>query len=334
MIHFFGNQTNTVFAVQTQSEISAENISKLNWLFGNTHKIEKSVLADFFVGPRAAMITPWSTNAVEITQNMAIEGIIRIEEFQKVDEAFSDFDPMLSQKYSELNQEIYTINIQPEPILEIGDIASFNTKEGLALSKEEVEYLNNLAAKLGRKLTDSEVFGFSQVNSEHCRHKIFNGTFVIDGEEKSSSLFKLIKKTSAENPNDIVSAYKDNVAFVKGPRVQQFAPKSADKPDFYETKDFDSVISLKAETHNFPTTVEPFNGAATGSGGEIRDRLAGGQGSLPLAGTAVYMTSYSRLEKNRPWEDAMNERKWLYQTPMDILIKASNGASDFGNKFG
>ncbi len=340
MIHFFGNESNTVFAVQTQNELSAENISKLNWLFGNTYKIEKSVLADFFVGPRAAMITPWSTNAVEITQNMTIEGIIRIEEFQKVSDAFSDFDPMLSQKYSELNQEIYTINIQPEPILEIEDIASFNAKEGLALSQEEVEYLDNLSKKLGRKLTDSEVFGFSQVNSEHCRHKIFNGTFVIDGEEKPSSLFKLIKKTSSENPNDIVSAYKDNVAFVKGPRVQQFAPKSADKPDFYETKDFDSVISLKAETHNFPTTVEPFNGAATGSGGEIRDRLAGGQGSLPLAGTAVYMTSYSRLQdpfdcaQGRPWEEAMNERKWLYQTPMDILIKASNGASDFGNKFG
>jgi phosphoribosylformylglycinamidine synthase len=124
------------------------------------------------------------------------------------------------------------------------------------------------------------------------------------------------------------------VAFIKGPKAIQFAPKSADKPDFYEEKEFDSVLSLKAETHNFPTTVEPFNGAATGSGGEIRDRLAGGKGSLPLAGTAVYMTSYSRLEENRPWEKAMKERDWLYQTPMDILIKASNGASDFGNKFG
>jgi phosphoribosylformylglycinamidine synthase len=334
MIHFFGNQTKTVFAVQSQNELSAEDISKLNWLFGNAHKIEKSVLTDFFVGPRATMITPWSTNAVEITQNMAIEGIIRIEEFEKTDETTTQFDPMLSQKYNGLDQDIYTINIQPEAILEIDDIAAYNEKEGLSLNPEEVDYLNNLAKKLGRKLTDSEVFGFSQVNSEHCRHKIFNGTFVIDGEEKPSSLFKLIKKTAAENPNDIVSAYKDNVAFVKGPRVQQFAPKTADKPDFYEIKDFDSVISIKAETHNFPTTVEPFNGAATGSGGEIRDRLAGGQGSLPLAGTAVYMTSYSRLEENRPWENGMDERKWLYQTPMDILIKASNGASDFGNKFG
>jgi phosphoribosylformylglycinamidine synthase len=334
MIHFFGNQSNTVFAVQTQNEISSEDINKLNWLFGNAHKIEKSVLSDFFVGPRAAMITPWSTNAVEITQNMGISGIIRIEEFQKVSADFNDFDPMLSQKYSELNQEIYKINIKPEPILDIEDIDGYNKSEGLALSPEEVDYLNNLSTKLGRKLTDSEIFAFSQANSEHCRHKIFNGTFVIDGEEKPTSLFKLIKKTSETNPNDIVSAYKDNVAFVKGPKVTQFAPKSADKPDFYEEKEFESVLSLKAETHNFPTTVEPFNGAATGSGGEIRDRLAGGQGSLPLAGTAVYMTSYSRLAEERPWENGMTERPWLYQTPMDILIKASNGASDFGNKFG
>lgn len=341
MIHFFGNQSNTVFAVQTQKELSAQDLSRLNWLFDSSTENPYTIINNpeasldaFFVGPRAAMITPWSTNAVEITQNMAIEGIIRIEEFQKINANFSDFDPMLSQKYSALHQSIYTTDIQPESILEIEDIAAYNTKEGLSLSTEEVTYLNILSKKLNRKLTDSEIFGFSQVNSEHCRHKIFNGTFVIDGKKKTSSLFKLIKKTSSENPNTIVSAYKDNVAFIKGPIVQQFAPRSADKADFYEVKDFHSVISLKAETHNFPTTVEPFNGAATGSGGEIRDRLAGGQGSLPLAGMAVYMTSYSRLDKNRSWEKGMKERKWLYQTPMDILIKASNGASDFGNKFG
>ncbi len=334
MIHFFGNQSNLVFAVQSQNELSSEDSNKLNWLFGDAHKIEKSVVADFFVGPRAAMITPWSTNAVEITQNMGITGIVRIEEFVKVAADFSNFDPMLFQKYSELHQEIYTINLQPEPILEIENIAAYNKTEGLALSPEEVDYLNKLSAKLERKLTDSEIFAFSQANSEHCRHKIFNGTFIIDGQEKETSLFKLIKKTSETHPNQIVSAYKDNVAFVKGPKVTQFAPKSADKPDFYEEKIFDSVLSLKAETHNFPTTVEPFNGAATGSGGEIRDRLAGGQGSLPLAGTAVYMTSYSRLNEERPWETDMAARPWLYQTPMDILIKASNGASDFGNKFG
>ena len=334
MILFFGNQDRKVFAVQTAKEVSAENISKLNWLFGNQPKINAASIDAFFIGPRAAMITPWSTNAVEISQNMGIEGIIRIEEFIASTKDFFDFDPMISQKFEHLHQDIFTINVTPEKVLEIDNISDYNNKEGLALNDEEVIYLEDLAKKLGRKLTDSEVFGFSQVNSEHCRHKIFNGTFVIDGEEKPVSLFKMIRKTSETNPNDIVSAYKDNVAFVKGPKVEQFAPKSADKPDYYEISAYKSVISLKAETHNFPTTVEPFNGAATGSGGEIRDRLAGGKGSLPLAGTAVYMTSYSRLEENRPWEQKMNERDWLYQTPMDILIKASNGASDFGNKFG
>lgn len=333
MIHFFENPSRKFYTVQVENNLSNEDIQKLNWLFGNAKHINEKTINAKFVGPRATMVTPWSTNAVEITQNMGIAGIIRIEEFVKAEDC-DTFDPMLSQEFETLHQDIFTINIAPEAINYIEDIAKYNQQEGLALNDEEITYLNELSTKLGRKLTDSEVFGFSQVNSEHCRHKIFNGAFIIDGEEQPTSLFKLIRKTSETNPNDIVSAYKDNVAFVKGPKVTQFAPKSADKPDFYAETEFDSVISLKAETHNFPTTVEPFNGAATGSGGEIRDRLAGGQGSLPLAGTAIYMTSYSRLEENRPWEQAMDERAWLYQTPIDILIKASNGASDFGNKFG
>lgn len=334
MIYFFFNNADTVFAVQKNQTLHPTDISKLSWLFAGATLNPETNISGFFIGPRATMVTPWSTNAVEITQNMGIDGIIRIEEFAVVDAGFSGFDPMLFQKYTELSQEIYTIKIKPEAILEITDIAQYNQQEGLSLSEEEVAYLNGLSEKLGRKLTDSEVFGFSQVNSEHCRHKIFNGTFVIDGEEQPISLFKMIRKTSETNPNGIVSAYKDNVAFVKGPVVQQFAPKRPDVPEYYEIKDFESVISLKAETHNFPTTVEPFNGAATGSGGEIRDRLAGGQGSLPLAGTAVYMTALSRLAQDRPWENGVTERKWLYQSPVDILIKASNGASDFGNKFG
>lgn len=334
MIHFFGNQNSKIYAVQATKELSKETIAKLIWLFGNQPKIEQASLDAFFVGPRAAMITPWSTNAVEITQNMGVDGIIRIEEFESCTADFQNYDPMISEKFQGLDQNSFDINIEPEAILEIDDIRAYNKQEGLALSDEEIDYLENVSKKIGRLLTDSEVFGFSQVNSEHCRHKIFNGTFVIDGEEQPTSLFKMIKETSKQNPNDIVSAYKDNVAFIKGPVVEQFAPKRADIPEFYQKKDFESVISLKAETHNFPTTVEPFNGAATGSGGEIRDRLAGGKGSLPLAGTAVYMTSYSRLEEDRPWEQKFEARKWLYQTPMDILIKASNGASDFGNKFG
>jgi phosphoribosylformylglycinamidine synthase len=331
MIIFFKKST-TIFAIQTAKQ-SSENIQKLEWLFGNATHLTEDSLSGFFIGPRKEMVTPWSTNAVEITQNMSVEGIVRIEEYTEVQSKDTKVDPMLQVLYTGLGQDAFTINKQPDPILEISDIKAFDKQEGLSLSDDEIKYLENLAVKLGRKLTDSEVFGFSQINSEHCRHKIFNGIFVIDGVEKDISLFKMIRKTSSAFPNGIVSAYKDNVAFVKGPKAIQFAPKSADKPDTYQEKEFESVISLKAETHNFPTTVEPFNGAATGAGGEIRDRLAGGQGSLPLAGTAVYMTSYSRLEANRPWE-TMEERPWLYQTPMDILIKASNGASDFGNKFG
>ena len=334
MILFFQSPVGNLFAVETTTKLSPVDIEKLVWLFGEASLVEKETIEGFFIGPRREMITPWSTNAVEITQNMGVERIIRIEEFFAVKSKDAKHDPMLSRIYEGIGQDIFTITKTPDPILYIDDIAAYNQQEGLALSEDEIEYLNSVSEKYGRKLTDSEVFGFSQVNSEHCRHKIFNGIFVIDGEEKESSLFQLIKKTSAENHNDLVSAYKDNVAFNAGPKMEQFAPKSGDKPDFFQVKKIDSVISLKAETHNFPTTVEPFNGAATGTGGEIRDRLGGGKASLPIAGTAVYMTSYPRTEQNREWEKPYAERKWLYQTPEQILVKASNGASDFGNKFG
>lgn len=333
MILFFQSPQALIYAVQAKQQINKQDIDKLIWLFGEATPISKEKIEGLFAGPRKEMITPWSTNAVEITRNMGIEGIQRIEEYFPITENDS-LDPMLQKKYQGLDQDIFDIHLQPEKIIPVNDIKSYSQKEGLALSQEEVDYLENVSKELGRPLTDSEVFGFSQVNSEHCRHKIFNGSFVINGQEKDKTLFQLIKETSKRNPNKIVSAYKDNVAFIEGPKAQQFAPKTQDKPDFFEPEMIETVISLKAETHNFPTTVEPFNGAATGSGGEIRDRMAGGTASIPLAGTAVYMTSYPRSEGSRSWEKNLQERKWLYQTPMDILIKASNGASDFGNKFG
>lgn len=339
MIHFFKTLAHHVFVVQSKSNLSNDDVHKLEWLFSEAKLTSQSSIEGNFVGPRREMITPWSTNAVEITQNMGISGILRIEQFRLLSntpttQGSLEYDPMLERIYSGINQHIFTIDKQPEPILYIDDIAAYNDQEGLALSTDEIEYLNKVSIKVGRKLTDSEVFGFSQVNSEHCRHKIFNGQYIIDGEEKELTLFKLIKKTSEHNPNKLVSAYKDNVAFNAGPKIEQFAPASGHKPDFFQTKEIESVLSLKAETHNFPTTVEPFNGAATGTGGEIRDRLGGGKASLPIAGTAVYMTSYARNDNNRSWEQNMAARKWLYQTPEQILIKASNGASDFGNKFG
>ena len=334
MILFFKNQTGTIVATESVSKLSDDDVKKLSWLYGEAELLDAESLEGYFVGPRREMITPWSTNAVEITQNMGLSGILRIEEYFPVKDADAEYDPMLQRLYSGLDQKIFKVDIEPQPILFIEDLESYNEQEGLALSAEEIEYLHKVEGELGRKLTDSEVFGFAQINSEHCRHKIFGGTFIIDGKEMESSLFQMIKKTTQENPNSILSAYKDNVAFAQGPVVEQFAPVDHSTSDYFVIKDIETVISLKAETHNFPTTVEPFNGASTGTGGEIRDRMGGGKGSWPIAGTAVYMTSYPRNDQGRQWEKGMKERNWLYQTPEQILIKASNGASDFGNKFG
>ncbi|MDE6267162.1 MAG: phosphoribosylformylglycinamidine synthase [Muribaculaceae bacterium] len=334
MVTFFKYGQNTVYAVESVRKLTEGEKERLTWLFDGAKPLSSTSLKGQFIGPRKEMVTPWSTNAVEITRNMGIDSISRIEEFNRVTAEKPQYDKMLSRLYDGLNSKLFSTDIIPGKIEHITDIRQYNREAGLALSPDEEDYLEKLSEKLGRPLTDSEVFGFSQVNSEHCRHKIFNGQFIIDGEEKPMTLFKLIKRTSQENPGGLVSAYKDNVAFIKGPVVEQFAPRNPQGPDYFEVKDLRTVLSLKAETHNFPTTVEPFNGAATGTGGEIRDRLGGGKASLPLAGTAVYMTSYARLDPMRRWEMISNPRVWLYQTPAEILIKASNGASDFGNKFG
>ncbi|MBQ5663736.1 MAG: phosphoribosylformylglycinamidine synthase [Bacteroidaceae bacterium] len=334
MVYFFTTSERGIIATATENLLSKEDIEKLCWLYSGATPVDAQSVEGYFVGPRREMITPWSTNAVEITQNMGIEGVQRIEEYFAVADENAEYDPMLQRLYKGLDQDVFTVDIAPKPIEFIEDLESYNEQEGLALSAEEIEYLHKVEGELGRKLTDSEVFGFAQINSEHCRHKIFGGTFIIDGEEMPSSLFQMIKRTTQENPNKIISAYKDNVAFAQGPVVEQFAPADHSIPDYFVIKDIETVISLKAETHNFPTTVEPFNGASTGTGGEIRDRMGGGKGSWPIAGTAVYMTSYPRTYDDRKWEEMLPVRKWLYQTPEQILIKASNGASDFGNKFG
>lgn len=191
MIRFF-NKNSTVFAVRSSTEMANDDLTKLIWLFDDAYLVDGQDLSGNFVGPRASMVTPWSTNAVEIVENMGIQNIDRIEVFESLSDDIQ-FDPMLFQKYDGLDQNIFSSQITPEPTLNIDDINLYNIQEGLSLSVDEVEYLENLSLKLQRKLTDSEVFGFSQVNSEHCRHKIFNGTFIIDGVEKPHSLFAMIK---------------------------------------------------------------------------------------------------------------------------------------------
>ena len=257
MISFFQKENATVLAVGTTKALSAEDIEKLTWLFSGAKHTEAKEMQGWYIGPRREMITPWSTNAVEITQNMGIEGILRIEEYFAAKGSDSAHDKMLQRIYNGLDQSIFTIDKQPDAIVYIDDIEAYNQSEGLALSPAEIEYLKSIEEKLGRKLTDSEVFGFSQVNSEHCRHKIFGGEFIIDGVKKESSLFSLIKKTSKENPNDLVSAYTDNVAFKTGPVIEQFAPASGDKPDFFEVKNIESVIPTTSQLQWSRSTEQP-----------------------------------------------------------------------------
>ena len=338
MIYFFRIKNKNIIAIQAIRELDADDISKLKWLFGEATIDENKEIKGWFVGPRRELISPWSDNVVDIAANMNIPGIERIEYFVSCnppkENQTRSYDPMLQSLYENLDENVFGIVPEPESVQFISDLAAYNEQEGLALSPDEIDYLEGVQKKMGRQLTDSEIFGFSQVNSEHCRHKIFNGRFVIDGKSKPATLFQMIKQTAAENPNSIVSAYKDNCAFIEGAEVERFTPACGDKPSFFGVHSEETVISLKAETHNFPTTVEPFNGGATGGGGEIRDRVAGGKGAYASAGTTVYMTSYPRFPESIQLWEKTEPRQWLYQSPLDILMKASNGASDYGNKFG
>ncbi|MBE0668633.1 MAG: phosphoribosylformylglycinamidine synthase, partial [Bacteroidales bacterium] len=212
MIFFFETPSKSIIAAGTVRPLSQDELGRLSWLFSNARQLTAVSISGTHIGPRREMVTPWSTNAVEITQNMGVTGISRIEEYFPVSEENTAHDPMLQRVYHGLDQDIFTVHHDPEQVISIDDIAAYNIKEGLALSGEEIEYLDRLSKTIGRRLTDSEVFGFSQVNSEHCRHKIFNGTFIIDGIEHESTLFRLIRRTTETNINQVVSAYKDNCA--------------------------------------------------------------------------------------------------------------------------
>ena len=180
-----------------------------------------------------------------------------------------EFDPMLYEVYNGLDQSIFDIDVIPEPMTNIINIEAYNQKEGLALSKQEIIYLEGLSKSLGRPLTDSEVFGFSQVNSEHCRHKIFNGRFVIDGTGAGRKLVPDDQKTSKTNPNSIVSAYKDNVAFVSGPEIEQFAPKDGSVPSVCENQHHQECDITQSRNPQFPNHRRAFQWAATGSVGKF-----------------------------------------------------------------
>ena len=179
MIYFFQKSSGDIIAVGTNQEVDEKEIEILTWLFSEAQLVKDHSLSGKFVGPRKEMVSPWSTNATDIVHNAGIGHIQRIETYFKESNS-SNFDPMLQQRFDQLDQSLFKLDRVPEIIKHIENIADYNDQEGLALSEEEISYLEGVAKEIGRPLTDSEVFGFSQINSEHGRHKIFNGTFIID----------------------------------------------------------------------------------------------------------------------------------------------------------
>ena len=336
MIVFFRSQAGLVYSVGHSGSLTTFDLEKLIWLFGGAKPTADKFVTGYFVGPRKEMISPWSTNAVEITQTMGIKGISRIEEFKGVENASAKHDPMLQRLYNGLDQEIFTIHHTPEPIVEIEDIKEYSLREGLALSDEEIDYLKDVSWKLGRKLTDSEVFGFSQVNSEHCRHKIFNAEWTVDGVKQPLSLFQMIKNTYKESPTDVLSAYKDNASVIVGFDAARFYPQKNTDTGHHEYGMHKQAVHIlmKVETHNHPTAIAPFAGAATGSGGEIRDEGATGRGGKPKAGLAGFTVSSLNIPAQpEPWETGYGKPSRM-ASPLQIMIEGPLGAAAFNNEFG
>ena len=303
----------------------------------------------FIVGPRSGTISPWSSKTEDIIKNVGILNISRVEKFNSF--TISDFsidnNLDLSMFYDRMTQSIYSdheeclafLKTDPQRAVNIIDILSSgiealenaNKSFGFALSDEEITYLYDFYSKIARNPTDAELMMFAQANSEHCRHKIFNAKWSVDGVSKDDSLFDLIKETSKQSPKGIISAYKDNAAITMGEKVERLHLDENNKYEFVE----DLLNStIKVETHNHPTAISPYPGAATGSGGEIRDEGATGRGAKPKIGLVGFNVSHLRIPQlPRSWEG--NEHKpERIANPLAIMTEAPIGAAAFNNEFG
>ena len=303
----------------------------------------------FIVGPRSGTISPWSSKTEDIIKNVGILNINRVEKFNSF--TISDFsidnNLDLSMFYDRMTQSIYSdheeclafLKTDPQRAVNIIDMLSYgiealenaNKSFGFALSDEEITYLHDFYSKIARNPTDAELMMFAQANSEHCRHKIFNAKWSVDGVSKDDSLFDLIKETSKQSPKGIISAYKDNAAITMGEKVERLHLDENNKYEFVE----DLLNStIKVETHNHPTAISPYPGAATGSGGEIRDEGATGRGAKPKIGLVGFNVSHLRIPQlPRSWEG--NEHKpERIANPLAIMTEAPIGAAAFNNEFG
>ena len=305
------------------------------------------------VTPRPGTISPWSSKATDIAHNCGLQQVNRLErgvayyieagtltneQWQQVTAELHD--RMMETVFFALDDaEQLFAHHQPTPVTSVDllgqgrqALIDANLRLGLALAEDEIDYLQDAFTKLGRNPNDIELYMFAQANSEHCRHKIFNADWIIDGEQQPKSLFRMIKNTFETTPDHVLSAYKDNAAVMEGSEVgRYFADHETGRYDFHQEP---AHILMKVETHNHPTAISPWPGAATGSGGEIRDEGATGRGAKPKAGLVGFSVSNLRIPGfEQPWEEDFGKPERIV-TALDIMTEGPLGGAAFNNEFG
>ena len=349
-------QASFIYFAASREPLNAADKSRLQDLLldiDDVNLIDEDALK-LYVVPRPGTISPWSSKATDILHACGLDGIDRIERgvcygirlaptatVQSLDSVAGElFDPMTEALMSTTkNADVIFATHEPTPmahipLLEEGRQAleRANVELGLALSGDEIDYLLENYARLGRDPTDAELMMFAQANSEHCRHKIFRGDWIIDGEARDERLFDMIRSTTYASPDGVISAYKDNASVIEGWPGSRLFPRAKDRE--YAFVDEPIHILMKVETHNHPTAISPFPGAATGSGGEIRDEGATGLGAKPKAGLTGFSVSHLRVPGfSQPWEIDFPHPERM-ATPLEIMLEGPIGGAAFNNEFG
>ena len=345
------------YFVGSEKVLDAATVEKLQALLA-AQSVEQTPKAReglhlFLVTPRLGTISPWASKATNIAENCGLEGIERIERGMAVwlEGALTDgqkqqWAALLHDRMTEsvltdidaaaqLFQHIQSETFSSVDVLGGGKeaLVKANTEMGLALSADEIDYLVENYQALNRNPSDVELMMFAQANSEHCRHKIFNADFILNGEKQPKSLFGMIRDTHNAHPEGTVVAYKDNSSVIEGAKIERFYPNAAENQG-YRFHEEDTHIIMKVETHNHPTAIAPFAGAATGAGGEIRDEGATGKGSRPKAGLTGFTVSNLNIpDLKQPWEQDYGKPEHI-SSPLDIMIEGPIGGAAFNNEFG
>ena len=345
------------YFVGSEKALDAATVEKLQALLA-AQSVEQTPKAReglhlFLVTPRLGTISPWASKATNIAENCGLEGIERIERGMAVwlEGALTDgqkqqwaallHDRMTESVLTDIDAAAQLFHhIQSETFSSVDvlgggkeALVKANTEMGLALSADEIDYLVENYQALNRNPSDVELMMFAQANSEHCRHKIFNADFILNGEKQPKSLFGMIRDTHNAHPKGTVVAYKDNSSVIEGAKVERFYPNAAENQG-YRFHEEDTHIIMKVETHNHPTAIAPFAGAATGAGGEIRDEGATGKGSRPKAGLTGFTVSNLNIPGlEQPWEQAYGKPGHI-ASPLDIMIEGPIGGAAFNNEFG